>query len=310
VEDLMLALVAQRYYLEDRSKVQIADEVGVSRFRVARMLEQARERGIVHISVDAPPDVDLEASRELAGRLGLHQALVMRGVDDDPARTRTLLGRACSSLLAESLTSSDVLGVSWGRTLHALAEVVSPLPGCQVVQMVGTVPAVDLGLNSMDLVRRMGLATGGAVHALHAPMVVDSPDLARALRGSDFVQATMTHFTDITCALVGIGSWHHDGSSLRAALPDQLAARAASAGAMADICSTVLDQQGSVVVNPDVADWCISITTEELRRIPQVIAVAGGAEKAPAIAAATNAGLVHTLITDSAAAQVLLDRVT
>ena len=127
--DLMLSLVAQRYFLEDRSKVQIAEEIGVSRFRVARMLEQARELGIVHISVEAPPDVDLDASRRLAERYGLRQALVLSGVDGDPDRTRTQLGRACSSLLTERLTESDVLGVSWGRTLHALAQVVDPLPG-------------------------------------------------------------------------------------------------------------------------------------------------------------------------------------
>jgi DNA-binding transcriptional regulator LsrR (DeoR family) len=73
------------------------------------------------------------------------------------------------------------------------------------------------------------------------------------------------------------------------------------------MCSTVLDEHGAVLDAPAVADWCISITTEQLRQIPQVIAVAGGAEKAAAIAAAVRAGLVHTLITDHAAAEVLLD---
>ena len=305
--DLMLSLVAQRYFLEDRSKVQIAEEIGVSRFRVARMLEQARELGIVHISVEAPPDVDLDASRRLAERYGLRQALVLSGVDGDPDRTRTQLGRACSSLLTERLTESDVLGVSWGRTLHALAQVVDPLPRCDVVQMVGTVPAVDLGLNSMDLVRRIGEATGGTTHALHAPMVVDSPDLARALRESDVVRSTTEMFARITCALVGIGSWQQDRSSVEAALPARVASRAAAAGALADICSTVLDADGSVLEDPRVADWCVSITTDQLRRIPHVIAIAGGAEKAPAIAAALRAGLVHTLVTDRAAARLLLD---
>lgn len=302
----MLSLVAQRYFLEDRSKVQIADEIGVSRFRVARMLEQARELGIVRISVDAPPDVDFDASRRLAEQYDLRQALVLTGVDGDPDRTRAQLGRACSSLLTERLTETDVLGVSWGRTLHALAQVVGPLPRCGVVQMVGTVPAVDLGLNSMDLVRRIGEATGGTIHALHAPMVVDSPDLARALRESGVVRSTTEMFSRITCALVGIGSWQQDRSSVEAALPDDVAARAAAAGALADICSTVLDANGSVISDPRVADWCVSITTDQLCQIPHVIAIAGGAEKAPAIAAALRAGLVHTLITDHAAAHVLL----
>ena len=95
----MLALVARRYYLEDRSKVQIADEVGVSRFRVARMLEQARERGIVRIEVDAPPDVDLDASRRLADRYGLHQALVLTGMTttrSGPAHSSGGHARPCS----------------------------------------------------------------------------------------------------------------------------------------------------------------------------------------------------------------------
>ena len=75
----------------------------------------------------------------------------------------------------------------------------------------------------------------------------------------------------------------------------------------ADICSTVLDADGSVLEDPRVADSCVSITTDQLRRIPHVIAIAGGAEKAPAIAAALRAGLVHTLVTDQAAARLLLD---
>jgi DNA-binding transcriptional regulator LsrR (DeoR family) len=307
VEDLVLALVARRYYLEDRSKVQIADEIGVSRFRVARLLEQARDRGIVRIEVDAPPGVDLDASRRLADRFGLRQALVLAGVEGDSVRTRTELGRACTSLLSERLTSSDVLGVSWGRTLHALAGVLTPLPACEVVQMVGTVPAVDLDLGSMDLVRRFGQATGGPVHALHAPLALDTPELARALRESDFVRATTRRFPDITCALVGIGSWDRGGSSLRSALPPRVATLAAEAGAAADLCATVLDESGGTLTTPAVADWCISITTEQLRQVPQVIAVAGGAEKATAIAAAARAGLVHTLVTDHAAAEVLLD---
>ena len=37
------AVIARRYYLEGRTRVEIAEEFGLSRFKVARMLEEALE---------------------------------------------------------------------------------------------------------------------------------------------------------------------------------------------------------------------------------------------------------------------------
>jgi DNA-binding transcriptional regulator LsrR (DeoR family) len=41
---ILIASVARRYYLEGRSKVEIAEELGLSRFKVARLLDTARAR--------------------------------------------------------------------------------------------------------------------------------------------------------------------------------------------------------------------------------------------------------------------------
>ena len=48
----LLLAAARRFYLEDRSKVEIAEELGISRFKVARLLEQARETGVVTITLN------------------------------------------------------------------------------------------------------------------------------------------------------------------------------------------------------------------------------------------------------------------
>jgi DNA-binding transcriptional regulator LsrR (DeoR family) len=53
-EMVTAALVARRFYLDKRSKVQIADELGMTRFKVARLLELARARGIVSITICGP----------------------------------------------------------------------------------------------------------------------------------------------------------------------------------------------------------------------------------------------------------------
>ena len=46
-----LAYVARRYYLEDQKQSDIARELGVSRPLVSRMLSEARELGIVEITI-------------------------------------------------------------------------------------------------------------------------------------------------------------------------------------------------------------------------------------------------------------------
>jgi DNA-binding transcriptional regulator LsrR (DeoR family) len=75
---------------------------------------------------------------------------------------------------------------------------------------------------------------------------------------------------------------------------------------VADICTTVLDAEGRVVGGDAVPARCIAITTPELRAVPDVIGLAGGLEKAGAIAAAVRAGLLHRLITDVTAAEALM----
>ena len=101
VEHLVTALVARRYYLDGQTKSQIADELGVSRFKVARILETAVRDGIVRISIDIPPEVDLDLSQKLEQRFGLRQVLVVRTEEDGTLDAmRRMLGRACASLLA------------------------------------------------------------------------------------------------------------------------------------------------------------------------------------------------------------------
>ena len=78
LDELVLATaVARRYFLEDRTKVQIAAEMQLSRFKVARLIDLARSSGIVRITIATPGAVDAELSVLLRERLGLTRALVV-----------------------------------------------------------------------------------------------------------------------------------------------------------------------------------------------------------------------------------------
>jgi DNA-binding transcriptional regulator LsrR (DeoR family) len=180
------------------------------------------------------------------------------------------------------------------------------LPACTVVQIVGSVPTLELNVNSMELVRRVAECAGGPVYPLYVPVLVDSPEMAAALRRDPYVAKTIGMFDRLTRAVVGIGSWTASGSTVRAALPRELAAELDAAGAVADVCSSVLDAGGRELRTEGLMSRFIGIGPDQLRAVPEVVAIAGGAAKAPAILAALRSGLVHRLITDDQAARLLL----
>jgi len=299
-------LAARRYFLDGASKSEIATELGISRFQVARLLEAARRDGIVRIEIGGPPEFDVELSSELAARHGLRDALVVRMGEGPDEFKRGQLGRACAELLTETLRADDVLGISWGRTLHSMVAHLSRLPGCTVVQIVGSVPTLELDVNSMELVRRVADCAGGPVYPLHVPLLVDSQEMADALRRDPHVHKTIDMFDRLTKAVVGIGSWTASGSTVRAALPAAFASELDAAGGVADICSTVLDADGRELQVEGLSGRFIAISLQQLRAVPDVVAIAGGAAKAPAILAALRSGLIHRLITDEEAARLLL----
>ena len=53
-----MAEVARLYYVRELTQQDIANRLGVSRFKVLRLLEQARAQRVVRFEIDEPVPVD------------------------------------------------------------------------------------------------------------------------------------------------------------------------------------------------------------------------------------------------------------
>jgi DNA-binding transcriptional regulator LsrR (DeoR family) len=327
------AAVARRYYVDGASKVDIAAEFGLSRFKVARVLEEARRSGLVRIDIVVPAEIDAPLSERLRSAYGLRQAIVVRTTDglddasgDDPAGAeaaggtgpaaeataesaalRRHLGRVAAEYLAEVVTEGDVLGVACSRTLNTMTLALGRLPRCTVVQLTGALSGVDVDANSVELVRRVASLSGGPAYPIYAPLVVSDPAMAEGLRRQPQVADAMERYRDITKAVVAIGSWEPAVSSVRAAMTPAEGAALAAQGVRAEVCARLLDEAGRPVPT-ELADRVIAVSTEQLRKIPEVIAVAGGRAKVGAIHAVLTGGLITSLVTDATVAGALLER--
>ena len=134
---LVLIAVARRYYLDNVSKSDIAEELNLSRFKVARLLDEARSSGLVRIELDYRGEINLDLSARLSTAYGLRHCVVIDSPEDDAALLRANLGRAGAGLLAEILGPDDVLGLAWARTLMEMRRALTRLVPCAVVQLTG-----------------------------------------------------------------------------------------------------------------------------------------------------------------------------
>jgi DNA-binding transcriptional regulator LsrR (DeoR family) len=303
---LEAAMVARRYYIDDRQKSEIATEMGISRFKVARLIDEARASGIVRISVDIPAEVDLALGQRLADHFRIQRSLAVRVVDTDPGGTGAILGSAAAGYLSSKISEADVVGVSWGSTLTHTVNALGSLAAGEIVQLVGGVQIGRMEDSGVELVRRLAAKSNGRAFPLHAPLLVRTAEMAAALRDDPGLDAAISRYTRLTMALVGIGSWVPPMSSLYQEFSPNDRATLIQAGAAGDLCSLVFDSTGQALTAAPL-DRLIGITLDELRRVPEVIAVAGSTDKANAIAAVLRSGVVDTLITDIPTARKILE---
>jgi len=298
---VLAAIVATRYYLEGQTKSEIAEQLSISRFQVARLLAAGRTEGIVRITVELPSGIDAGLSDRLGRAFGLRRALVVNA-PEDPVALRQYLGRAAAALLTDLITEDDCLGIAWGRTLGAIPSALERLAACPVVQITGV--AGTISENSVELVRQIAAVSGGPASPIYAPLVVADAATARGLRRQPGIAQALRLHGHVTHAVVAVGSWRPPDSQLLDSLPAAERKRLLARGVCAEICGTLLAADGSVVRG--LQERCIAVSTTRLRAIPDVIAVAGGPSKTDAIHAALRSGLVDGLVTDSSVAHALL----
>ena len=306
-EKLALAgLVARRFYLEDRSKIEIADELGLSRFQVARLLETARASGQVRIEIRDAGGIDLELSRRVQTEFSLAHCVVIDAPEDDDVQLRHHLGEICAALLTEIVTPGDVLGLGWARAVLAMRNALRRLAPCTVVQLTGALARPDVDESSVELVRAVARVAHGSAYCFYAPMFVgDAATAATLLRQPEIARATKL-FDSVTQAVVGVGGWDPPYSTVYDALSPHERQELFALGTRVDLTGVLLDAQGNAA-GGSFTDRVIGIKAAQLQRIPNVIAIAYGAAKAPAARAAIRGGYVNSLVTHAGFAKALLE---
>lgn len=303
-EEARLAVhIARQYFLEDKSKVAIADELGMSRFKVARLLERARSEGIVTIKIANPDPFDRDLSARLAADLGVPNVLVA-----DPIIPGSAIGDVAAlaaAHLRSVVTSDSVLGIAWSRATRALSEQLAGLPPCTVAQLCGVMPEPDREEHNVELVRRAARACGGKAVTFYAPLVLPDAATARTLRRQPGIAEALALCDDLSVAVIAVGQWEPRSSTVYDYLSEAEAEALSRRGTVAESCGLLFDADGAVI--PDgLQERLVAVTESQLRQTDHVVGLATEPERVDAIRALSRSGLLTTLVTHRHVAERLL----
>ena len=306
VADLVKA--ARLYFQDGLSQHEVAQSLGTSRSNVSRMLAAARERGIVQVRIVDPAGRDNQLEEQLAERFGLAE---VRVASTEPGRAALArIGQLGSVWLLDALRDGHTVGLSWGTALQQLvwATTTDRPRQVELVQLVGGLSPVAQATTGQELVRELAARLGATYRYLHAPALLETPAARDALIHERSIAAALDAARRADIALVGIGAVGA-GSSAYLVESLQLTAaeqRAFTAGKpVGDVCARYFDIDGRPVGGP-VDERVLAVSLADLRRIPTVVGLASGKEKAPGVLGALRGRILDVLVCDAGTARAVL----
>lgn len=310
-EQRLLVKIATLYYLEGRKQSDIARLLSLSQSFVSRAINRCLKEGVVKISVVQPSNIFVNLEKGLETRYGLQQAIVVDAEEDasDPTLKRAI-GSAAAHYLETRLRPGDLVGVSsWSSTIRAMVDEVHAqnLKAAGVIQLLGGV-GPNGNVQATILTQTLARQLNCDAWLLPSQSIEGSVEEKARLIASRDVADVIARFAEVEIAIVGIGILEPSqllktsGNYYDEAMLQVLAAR----GAVGDICLRYYDAGGRPVLR-DEEDPVIGMDLHTLKNCPNVVALAGGVEKAAAIRGALNGGYIDVLITDYPTARRLID---
>ncbi len=299
-----LAQVARRYYLDNRKQSEIASELGVSRPLISRMLAEARDLGIVEITVHEPGSEESRLLERLCRRTSVRGGLLTRDGTDDYQSNR-ILAEGAVSLLEQLKTRC--LGVGWG---HFIGQLVSwleenPLPESQITDvcpLVGNAGVPIRHYQSNENVRLLAQHLGAEPHFLYLPALPESLEEKEILCSTEVYRQICRQWERMDTALVNIGNFPSTPDFASVARYGPLLHQQRACGRM---LVYYFNEEGTVLQSEQ--DFAIQIPVDLLRRCPSIVGVCSANTSVRALRGALRTGCFTHIVARAALVREMLE---
>jgi len=304
--------IARYYYEEGLTQQKISNKMNLSRPTISKLLNKAKEEGIVQINIvdNKNKSYILELEEKMIDSFNIKDVKIIEYNKNSKMNLKEKLGRAAADYFEKNILTSNLkIGVAWGYTLKHMVDYLKQnksISGVEVISILGGSGKLKSDVNANDLCRKIANKYNGLGYFLYAPVILDDKITQNTIRNNHDIKEVLEKGKHIDLALVGIGEPIETSLLLKTGyFGEKEIDELKSCNAIGDICARFYDLEGSVC-KTKMNEKVIGLSIEDLKNIGKVIGIAGGNNKVKSILGSLRGELIDILITDSITANKIL----
>ncbi len=303
--------VAKMYYHKNMNQQDIAKEFGWSRSMISMLLSEAKECGIIEVKIYDPTVNDEDIAYRLRERFGLKECIVVPTSATAPALLTKIVAGQAALYAEKQMNSHSVLGVAWGTTCYefmAAFPCENRLADINVVPLIGGANRVGSEFQLNEMVRIFAEKVKGVPSFIYAPALAETMEDKMLYLKSMYMKEICAKWRMLDFAIISVGAPPEYYAGQAASDPFSLHQKYTEQPnrPVGDIAARRITYSGEFV-NADYDARLIGVQEDDLRRVKHVICVACGKHKVLSIIGMLRTNIVHSLITDSSTAKLVLE---
>ncbi len=316
-EERFIIKVLEMHYKQGMSQQEIGKKLNVSRTTVSRALAQAKREGYVQITINYPEGDMTTTEAALEEKFNLKEVVIASSQEESEIRDETAF--FASDYVLRVLKNHMTIAITRGTSLQKMSEYMKndvrlkflKTDDVKVVPlMAATNAAIDDSVEnrlaySNFLVDEVAKILNGRSYQLLAPQYVTSLEAKKVFLNEGSVSSVFDLAGSADIAVMGIGNLTEESSLLKAHMvPPEEFERLRAKGGVGELLCHIIDSEGKLVQD-EFEDHLLSVSLDDLKKIPIRVGVACGLDKKEAILAVLKGGYINVLITDDKVARYL-----
>jgi len=315
----LITKICYMYYFEEEVQSKIAKRFNITRQMVSRLIQKAKDEGILKIIIESPLEEVVELESEMESKFGLKDAIVIQNdtiSEDDLIRK---LGSAAGDYLNKIMASKMNVGFGFGKSIEAMADQVISSHGSNTysdvsfIQLTGGMSTSHSFDNSQYILSLLSKTYDAKMECLNFPLLIEEKDIHNSIIGSIMYSDFINRCGSIDYAFVQINSanrvYQIGGNDVKSAGKNYLNRLGINylnnLDAVGEICLNYYNDRGHFIESP-LDEKAITIPNKKLKSINNLVGVVGGESSRQAALGAIRCKAFDVIITDEDTARYLL----
>lgn len=316
----LITKICYMYYFEEEVQSKIAKRFNITRQMVSRLIQKAKDEGILKIIIESPLEEVVELESEMESKFGLKDAIVIQNDTISDEDLIKKLGSAAGDYLNKIMASKINVGIGFGRSIEAMADQVLSSHGSNsfsdvsFVQLTGGMSSSHSYDNGQYLMSLLGKAYDAKMECLNFPLLIEEYAIRDSIIQSTMYSDFLNRSGNIDYAFVQINPanrvYQVGGNDVNSAGKNYLNRLGINylnnLDAVGEICLNYFNDRGHFVESP-LDDKAVTIPSKKLKSIRNLVGIVGGEASRDAALGAIRCKAFDVLVTDEDTARYLLE---